>query len=90
MLNDQQTYKSALHSKAFLFFNVSLIGEGKGEKASFLDPTTNSIKLQKQCSEILEDIDRKPKESFTEKFKSVLFSEGGLYLDGESSQQLRT
>lgn len=71
--------KLALNSSEFFFLSLSLKGEKKQKlhMASFSWPTTNSIKLQKQCFEMLEDADRKLKKDFTQKLKTS-FSEGGL------------
>lgn len=65
--------KLTLNSNDF-FLSLSLKGETKKKKeklhvASFPWPKTNSIKLQKQCFEMLEDADRKLKKDFTQKLK---------------------
>lgn len=73
--------KRTLKSNDFFFLSPLLKGEGKKKKklhlASFPWPATNSIKLQKQCFEMLEDADRKLKKDFTQKLKTC-FSKWGL------------
>lgn len=71
----------ALNSNEF-FFPLSLLLKGerknKASHASFSWPTTNSIKLQEQCFEMLEDADRKLKKGFAQKLKTS-FLEGGWW-----------
>lgn len=67
--------KLALNSNDFFFPFPFTEGreKKKKKKASFSWPTTNSIKLQKQCFEMLEDTDRKLKKDFTQKLKMSFF-----------------
>ena len=90
--------KLALSSNDF-FFPLSLSTEGRDRKkmlhvASFPWPTISSIKLQKQCFEMLEDADRKLKKRPYTKVKNVFWREScgkeQLNLDSESLWQLRT